>query len=271
MCSTTKKESRKRKPFGEVNGTSSIEAKTTSIAPASRPTNKKQKRKTASSSSVIEPQGRTKTNEPIRCWAHSKTAGNQCPKMVTSREGEPIPIPYCDVHLTCGDGAIRRVSHPFAGHCLVASHDLPKNYRMVLWGYRGKCNPCDKEDRSVSFYPPHAKTGRNFVPFTKTLRTDNYNGVLNPKDTGDLLQFASCPGPTERQNMRSTFQYFGLRNGHMAGLEYVTLEPIAKNTQLCQWYGSGWWSARELKRCDVGTTRYPAPKRKSLEKEAAAA
>lgn len=61
--------------------------------------------------------------------------------------------------------------------------------------------------------------------------------------------------------VRSTFQYFGLRNGTMGALEYVTLETIPKNTQICQWYGSGWWSAREIKRCDVGTIKYPAPKR----------
>lgn len=150
----------------------------------------------------IAPQGSiSKPHIPIQCWAHSKT-GNRCCKFITSREGEPIPIPYCDMHLDAGDGALRRVSHPFAGSCLIANFDLPKNYRMVLWGYRGKCNSSDKEDRSVSFYPPNPVTGRNYFPFTKMLKTDNYNGVINPTDTGDLLQFASCPGPTERQNMR---------------------------------------------------------------------
>jgi hypothetical protein len=192
MCSTTKKESRKRKPFGQVNG--DAETKASRVGGS---VSKKQKQLTgaAAAAAAIKPQGRTKPNKPILCWAHSKT-GNRCSKMVSSREGEPIPIPYCDVHLKAGDGAIRRVSHPFAGHCLVASHDLPKNYRMVLWGYRGRCNSSDKEDRCVSFYPPDPKTGRNFVRFTKALRTDNYNGVFNPKDTGDLLQFASCPGKT---------------------------------------------------------------------------
>ena len=208
----------------------------------------------------LKPQGRAFPHEPVQCWAHSKT-GNRCSKLIQSREGEPIPIPYCDIHLTAGDGALKKVSHPFAGHCLIARHDLPKNYRMVLWGYRGRCNPCDMEDRSVSFYPPNVKTGQNYIPFTQTLKINNYNGVINPHHTGDLLQYASCPGPTERQNMRSTFQYFGLRNGTMGALEYVTLEHIPKNTQVCQWYGSGWWSAREIKRLDVGTIKYPAPKR----------
>ena len=34
------------------------------------------------------------------------------------------------------------------------------------------------------------------------VKCDNYNGVLNPGGTGDLLQYAACPGPDERQNMR---------------------------------------------------------------------
>jgi hypothetical protein len=192
MCLTTKKDTRKRKSLDNVIQDETRESMKT------LKTNRDNKR----TKPHIEPQGRiAKAHQPVQCWAHSKT-GNRCCKMVSSREGEPIPIPYCDTHLNAGDGALRRVAHPFAGSCLIANFDLPKNYRMVLWGYRGKCNPSDKEDRSVSFYPPNPTTGRNFVPFTKTLKTDNYNGVINPMDTGDLLQFASCPGPTERQNMR---------------------------------------------------------------------
>ena len=60
---------------------------------------------------------------------------------------------------------------------------------------------------------------------------------------------------------RSTFQYWGNRNGKTGGLEFVTLEKVPKNTQLCHWYGAGWWSARDVKRKDVATKKYPAPKR----------
>ena len=91
-------------------------------------------------------------------------------------------------------------------------------------------------------------------------------GVLNPGNTGDIIQYAACPGPNEKQNMRSTFQYFGLRNGIMGGLEFVTLQPVPKNTQLLHWYGSGWWEERGIKRQDVGTKRYPAPLRESKQK-----
>lgn len=40
--------------------------------------------------------------------------------MIKSREGEPVPIPYCDAHLESGDGALKVVNHPFAGKALVA-------------------------------------------------------------------------------------------------------------------------------------------------------
>lgn len=63
--------------------------------------------------------------------------------------------------------------------------------------------------------------------------------------------------------MRSTFQYFGKRNGDIGGLEFVTLMAVPKNTQLLHWYGSDWWKNRGMKRCDVGTRRYPATRRES--------
>ena len=107
-------------------------------------------------------------------------------------------------------------------------------------------------------------TGSNIDPKVeggRTLKRNNYNGVLNPGRTGDVIQYAGCPGPNERQNMRSTFQYYGLRNGIIGGLEFVTLMPIPKNTKLLHWYGSGWWNERGIKRQDVGTKKYPAPLR----------
>ena len=57
--------------------------------------------------------------DSVQCWAHSKT-GTRCTRMVKSREGEPVPIPYCDAHLDSGDGALKVVDHPFAGKALVA-------------------------------------------------------------------------------------------------------------------------------------------------------
>lgn len=199
----------------------------------------------------------------IRCWAHTKSGKNRCKHIVTSREGEPIPIPYCETHMKSGDGALKIVNHPTAGKCLVARYDLPSKYRIAFWGRRGKCPASSKEDRAICFYPPDRVTGRN-KDENGNLVSTNYNGVLDPSATGDLIQYAACPGPNERQNMRSTFQYWGNRNGKLGGLEFITLEPIAKNTQLCHWYGPDWWSARGIKRTNVGTSKYPAPQRKKV-------
>ena len=220
----------------------------------------------SSTTSQIIPQKRASiTDIPLQCWAHSRS-GKRCRSLVSSREGEPIPIPYCNYHMKHGDGAVKVVKHPLFGNALVARYDLPAKYRLVYWGKRGRCPPSNVEDRSISFYPPNPKTGSNIDPKVeggRTTKRNNYNGVLNPSGTGDLMQFAGCPGPNERQNTRSTFQYFGLRNGIHGGLECVTVMPIPKNTQFLHWYGAGWWRERDIKRQDVGTTKYPAPLRQA--------
>ena len=218
----------------------------------------------------IEPQKRFRPNdlaERWRCWAHTRK-GNRCNTLITSREGEPIPIPYCDKHLKSGDGALKVVGHAVAGKCLVARYDLPKGYKIAFHGMRGRCDRCDKEDRAISYYPPNKSTGKN--KDKDGGRVINYNGVLNPAGTGDLMQYAACPGPSERQNMRSTFTYWGVRNGKLGGLEFITLEHIPANSQLVHWYGPGWWSARGVKRIDVGTKLYAAPKRLCVQNNDAA-
>jgi hypothetical protein len=217
----------------------------------------------------IQPQRKASASHPVRCWAHTRDS-QRCPAIVSSREGgsregEPIPIPYCERHLQAGDGALKVVKHPFAGFCLVARFDLPPRYRLVFHGKRGQCDSSDREDRSLSFYPPDPTSGSNFYTdqqSVKVRKTNNYNGILNPKGTGDRMQYAACPGPSERQNLKSTFQYFGVRNGQVGGLEFVTTDAVPKHTQLCFWYGAGWWTARGVKRRDVGTLKYPVPKRK---------
>ena len=51
-------------------------------------------------------------------------------------------------------------------------------------------------------------------------------------------------------------------------VQFVTTQRIRKNEQLCHWYGPDWWSARNLKRANVGTAKYPAPLRESKEQGA---
>lgn len=222
--------------------------------------NSNNRKRVAKEAIVVLPQKKTSLSDPssFQCWAHTRH-GTRCRSMVRPREGEPILIPYCDVHLRCGDGALTVVNHPFAGKCLVARRPLPPNYRIAFHGVRGRCLQSHKEDRAISFYPPDRRTGKNCD--SNGNNVVKYNGVLNPDGTGDYIQYAACPGPDERQNMKSTFQYWGVRNGKIGGLEFVTLESIPANAQLVHWYGPGWWSARGVKRRNVGTIKHPAPRR----------
>ncbi len=116
----------------------------------------------------------------------------------------------------------------------------------------------------MSYFPPDKITGKNKNK-DGTIKM-SYNGVLNPSGTTDLIQYAACPGPAERQNIRSTFQYWGLRNGDIGGLEFISIEPIQAGAILCYWYGSGWWKERGIKRVNVGTSKYPAPLRQKQRK-----
>ena len=86
-----------------------------------------------------------------------------------------------------GDKIIKVVHHPVAGKCLIAKVDIPKGYKFAYFGNRGRCPPCNKEDRAISYYPPNKITGKN-RDFNGE-RIINYNGVINPKNTGDVLQY----------------------------------------------------------------------------------
>ncbi len=208
---------------------------------------------------MVDPQENPRPFSDCRCWSLSSLSPPvRCSRVISSREGEPVPMPYCEGHLEKGDPAVRVASHHLAGKCLVAAIDLPKNYKLLFHGMRGKCQTSEKEDRAISYYPPQRSTGRNHDGDGRIV---NYNGVLNPAATGDVIQFAACPGPGEYSNMKSTFEYFGVRNGRRGGLKFVTTEVVPKGTQLVHWYGPGWWSARGVKRLDVGTENMPVPKR----------
>ena len=150
---------------------------------------------TNNNNNIIEPQQPFTLNPKTwKCWAHS-IHGHRCTSFVTIRNGEPIPVPYCDKHLLNGDGALKVVNHGLLGKCLIARYTLPSKYRLVYHGYRGKCHNCDKEDRAISFYPPNSKTGKNTTTdpnpnngnSSKTNITNNCNGVLNPEDRKSVV------------------------------------------------------------------------------------
>lgn len=191
-----------------------------------------------------------------QCIAHCSN-GFRCPRAVQtsfSTRHKACPVPYCERHLKSGDDALKVYQHPKGfGKILVARFNLPKGYRMVYHGLRqttGSDPELDPdEDRTLWFYP---------APGFEV------NGYLDPsRCPGSVLQFAANGGPQEVANIRQNDRSFGHRNGSYGGMEYEASMPIPAGTQLVHNYGSEWWKDRpELKRSNVGTDRFPAPKRK---------
>jgi len=76
---------------------------------------------------------------------------------------------------------------------------------------------------------------------------------------GSQMQFMSNPGPNERQNMRSTNEFYGKTyEDGLVGREFVVMADVKKSHQLLIFYGNSWFDARGIDRIDVGTKRYPA-------------
>ncbi|CAJ1382332.1 unnamed protein product [Effrenium voratum] len=190
-----------------------------------------------------------------QCIAHC-TNGRRCNgRIEPQKRGQPMP--YCRKHLRAGDGALKVYQHPKGyGKILVARFNLAKGYRMVYHGHRkttgthhdDELDP--DEDRTLWFYPD----GQGRV-----------NGYIDPTGCpGSVLQFAANCGPKEVVNLRQSNRAFGARDGDYGGMEYTATMAVPAGTQLVHNYGASWWKDRpELKRCDVGTDRFPAPKRKA--------
>jgi hypothetical protein len=181
------------------------------------------------------------------CWAKNKTTGLPC----MNKKQELNAIPYCSKHLGKGDGAFSIKDHEICGKILVANFDLPKGYKSVYFGTRKpiKMLNAHRQDYMLSFW----KGG----------------GVIDPQDylEGSKLQFMSNPGPNERSNVTCTDRMFGdTRDVGIVGREYKCTDFIPKGTQLLQFYGHNWFSARGIKLVDCGTKKYPAPLRRRNKK-----
>eukprot|EP00931_Biecheleriopsis_adriatica_P008012 TRINITY_DN109252_c0_g1_i1.p1 TRINITY_DN109252_c0_g1~~TRINITY_DN109252_c0_g1_i1.p1 ORF type:complete len:228 (+),score=11.99 TRINITY_DN109252_c0_g1_i1:31-684(+) len=204
----------------------------------------------------VKPRGKADTH----CIAHCRN-GKPCNRPIAcewSNRVKAEPVPYCEKHRRCGDGALRVVSQPVCGKILIARHSLPQGYRIVYHGVRRTMFKDDHkldrdEDRTLWFYRYPAGQA---------------NGYIDPTGcTGSILQYAGCVGPNELVNISQSKRSYGRRNGDYAGMEYKTTMPVPANTQLVHFYGAAWWRDRpELKRCNVGTKRFPAPKRHSRQR-----
>jgi hypothetical protein len=178
------------------------------------------------------------------CWATDPNTGQPC----TCEVPEGSNIPYCERHLREGDGAITVLDHPTnkeLGKIVVARQDLQKGHKFVYWGKRCRWRSCKGHDKAMSFR--------------------SNGGVIDPYECeGQQVQFMACPGPGERSNTKVTNVCFGKTyDKGLVGREIEVIEPVKKNHQLLQWYGSiDWFLARQIPRTDVGTEEYPAPKAK---------
>ncbi|CAK0872851.1 unnamed protein product, partial [Prorocentrum cordatum] len=82
---------------------------------------------------VLHQQKLTKAGQPAInsecCIATGRADGKPCLRAC----GEP-GVPYCKAHMKYGDPSLKVATHPVAGKILVAARDLPKGYRLALWG-----------------------------------------------------------------------------------------------------------------------------------------
>jgi len=71
------------------------------------------------------------------------------------------------------------------------------------------------------------------------------------------------PGPNERANNTCAAAMFGdTRDKGCVGRQYMLTEDVPRNAQLVQFYGHSWFESRGIERIDVGTKKFPAPKRR---------
>ena len=230
----------------------------------------------------------------VQCWAHSR-AGGRCPRWVRPREGEPLPIPYCEQHLESGDGAFKVVEHPKIkqlGKILVARFDLPAGYQMCFWGDRAACPWVFEDDRTLQYKSGKARRHPNgvidpskrlgsllqvgarllYLPAADS-STASLTGATAPRSRR-RAQFMSSPGVEEVQTVASCSgpgAYFGKHCGNLVGQRCKTAMPIPKDTQLAFQYGAEWFKIRGLPRLSIGTERYPVPTRRVPTGEAAVA
>lgn len=219
---------------------------------------------TPSSSKKTSTMAAVSPKTPIEAKARKLTAAGQpflseglC--LATSRQGVPClrprgedGVPYCRQHMKTGDPSFRVVTHPMAGKILVAARDLPQRYRIALWGQLKNKKDMTQKAQEWAF-------------------TIDRNQQLDPtKEKGSLVQFCPCAGPSEIAAVTpvSGGTYRGKKYGCWV---FETNQRLQQNWQLTMQYGSNskesedFFAERGIKRCDVGTPKYPALRRSGME------
>mmetsp|Transcript_111157 Transcript_111157/g.321306 ORF Transcript_111157/g.321306 Transcript_111157/m.321306 type:complete len:223 (+) Transcript_111157:101-769(+) len=189
----------------------------------------------------------TKAGQPFlscgRCIC-TTLKGHACCKPV----GAPA-VPYCKDHMRSGDPSFRVVKHPKAGKILVAARDLPRGYRVSLWGLLKRKKDVTAKAMEWAF----DITGGWFIDPTKC--------------HGSLVQFCPCPGPNEAAALNVLADSM-CKGGKYGSWGFILGQPLPKNWQVTLQYGNTgkeseqFFKERGIDRLDVGTTSHPALRRK---------
>ena len=167
-----------------ANMKSSSMAKQTAMA--------KQQASTSSSSKSKNPSNKSEDSPKIKSNSQMASSGKKqhgwstgC--IATTLTGQPCKgacehpyVPLCDACMKNGDPSIAVVPHHRFGKMLVAKRDLPKGYKMALWGDIIADSKMPEDDREWGF-----ETADGWF--------------INPcKYPTSQPQFCQCPGPNEK-------------------------------------------------------------------------
>lgn len=183
------------------------------------------------------------------CCISTSLKGEPCRGPLPFHKGDlKDMVPYCEKCRKNGDPSLLVTDHPKFGKILVSRRDLPKGYRLAWWG-----------DLTTSKKLPDAH-------WEWALETRVKGGIINARRymKGSLPQFCACPGPHEKVTVKmGPNDSSNLDNSKLTCLMFSTNMPVPKNHQLCMMYSDSWkdtdefFAERGIKRCDVGTKKYP--------------
>lgn len=167
-------------------------------------------------------------------------------------------VPYCKPCMKTGDPSLKVAKHPIAGKILVAGRDLPKGYRLALWGRCTTQNKMKEKQMEWAF--------------------DLGNGwMLDPTpEKGSMVQYCACAGPNEVAAVASSSSKRGKGDKYGSWAFYIK-EDLPAGYQVTMQYGNTpkesdtFFEERGIKRIDVGTADHPALRRKDAEPAGAAA
>jgi len=205
---------------------------------------------------------KTVTNELTKSKQH-QPCGPGC--IATSSKGVPCKhpragkgLPYCARCMKTGDPSLKVCQHPKYGKILVAARKIPKGYYVAWWG-------------KVSGEKQMTLKAMEWALETTCTRPKKYIDATPFK--GSQLQFTACPGPSEVANInfapgKQDVCLLDVKEKKSC-LLFSTFREIPKSHQFTMMYNkdekttNAFFKDMGLTRADVGTPKYPAPRKAS--------